>query len=65
MLVIMVCTAVVGLKGNLGTPNTNGCIPKLRLKFLTWQITLEILNFSVNGCMDSGFDQEPHVIKVP
>lgn len=49
MLVVMVCTAVVGLKGNLGTTNTFGCIPKLRLKLSAWQIALEILKISVNG----------------
>lgn len=59
MLVVMVCKAVVELKGNLGTNNTIGYIPKLRLKLLTWQIALEILKFSVNGSMDSGFAQEP------
>lgn len=62
MLVVMVCTAVVELKGNLGNTNTIGYIPKLRIKLLTWQIALEILKFSVNGSMDSGFAQEPQVI---
>lgn len=65
MLVVMVCTAVIGLKGNLGTTNTFGCIPKLRLKLSAWQIVLEILKISVNGSVDSGSAQEPHVIKVP
>lgn len=64
MLVVMVCTAVVELKGHLGTTNTIGCIPNLRLKLLAWQIALEILKFSVNGSVDSGSAQEPHVIKV-
>lgn len=62
MLVVMVCTAVVEFKGNLGTTNAIGYIPKLRLKLLTWQIALEILQFSVNGSMDSGFAQEPQVV---